>query len=440
MDRNQLYGNASKKPFNIPQKILMSGYIERINGNVGVHDEIFTRCLALYDGKTKLVIISNDLLEVDMEITLNVRKTLNEKFEIPYENIMVCSTHTHSGPAISEWDFSVRNYIKNDEIKKLKDEITQTIIENALFCISDLKTVRIGYAKSQCSEVTGNRVEENSISDYSINTILITDQNNDVTAVIINYACHPTILGADNSLISGDFPGALTKKLEGHFTNSTALFINGACGNQSTRFTRKGQNFQEVERMGDILYDSVINSLSQVQYYDSYAVLNAKLEDITFPLKKLLPREELVKNLEYAERAKNNAINNNLSAGEIRLAVTKYQGALISLNQSEILEKSDGINSEIQIFRIGNIEIIGVPVELFVEYGIEIKGKSQFPNPIIACYANEVLGYVYTSDAAKKGSYEAYASPFSDEAGKVLVNKVLEMERAQFLQGGRSTL
>lgn len=435
MNRNQLYGNASKRILNIPQNILMSGYIERTKGNVGTHDQLNTRCLTLYDGKTKLVIISIDLLQVDMEITLNVRKTLNEKLAVPYENIMLCSTHTHSGPTISEWDISVRDYLRNDEIKKLKNEITQTIIENAIFCISDLKPVSIGYVKSECSDVAGNRGKENGISDYSIYTILIKDEYEDVIAVVVNYACHPTILGADNLLISGDFPGVLAKKLEEHFKNSTSFFINGACGNQSTRFTRKGQDFQEVERVGTLLYEKVVNSLSEIHYDNSFVELYAKLENLTFPTKKLLSEEQLVRNLEYAEMAKNNAINNNLSAGQKRLAITKYQGAQISMNLLEILENLNGINSEIQIFRIGNIEIIGVPVELFVEYGIEIKCKSTSQNAIIAGYANEVLGYVYTKEAAEKGSYEVYASPFSDEAGDVIVNKVLEMERSLFLIG-----
>lgn len=432
MSENQLYGNATKKLLRIPQKVLMGGYIERIDGNAGVHDELYTRCAALYDGKTRIVIISNDLLEVDMEITQNVRNILNDKLGVPCENIMLCSTHTHSGPAISEWDFSVRDYIKKDEVKELKKEITQTIIENALICISNLEPVNIECVKSECSEVACNRVRENGVSDCSISTLVITDKKTNVMGLIVNYACHPTVLGADNIFISGDFPGALAKKIDEHFIKCTTLFINGACGNQSTRFTRKGQDFKEVDRMGSLLYDRVIDSLSHIKYNNSNVVLDARLEKIMLPSKKYLPREDLIKNLEYAERAKNNIINSNLSTGEKRLAVTKYQGALISLNLSEILEKSDGIKSEIQIFRIGNIEIIGMPVELFVEYGIKIKSKSHFPNVIIAGYANEVLGYVYTRDAAEEGGYEVYASPFSDEAGEVLVNKVLEMERTLF--------
>lgn len=432
MNKNQLLGNASKKVIKIPLNVLMSGYIERANGNVGVHDELFTRCVTLYNGKTQIVIISNDLLEIDREITLNVRWALKEKFAVPFENIMICSTHTHSGPAITAWDLSVRDYIKNDNIKRLKKEITQTIIDNALLCMSDLKTVNIGFAKSECRGVASNRMDKNSISDYSVNTIQLTDKSNDVVAVIVNYACHPTVLGADNLLISGDFPGDMAKRLERHFTNSTALFINGACGNQSTRFTRKEQGFEEVERMGALLFDSVITALSEKKNTNEFVALNAALGNITLPKKVFPPREDLVRNLAIAETARNSALNKSISSGEIRLAVTRYQGALISLNLSEILNKSGNINSEIQVFRIGNIEIVGVPVELFVEYGLEIKSKSLSPNTIIAGYANEVLGYVYTKEAAEKGGYEVFASPFSIETGEFIVNKVLEMERTLF--------
>lgn len=432
MDRNKLLGSASKKSINIPLNILMSGYIERKQGNIGVHDELFTRCVVLYDGRTKLIFISNDLLEVDREITLSVRMAINEKYEVPYENIMICSTHTHSGPAITTWDLSVKDYIQNDNIKRIKKEITQTIIDNVILCLSDLRPVNIGFIKSECSEIAGNRVEINSISDYSVNIMQITDNYNDVLALMINYTCHPTVLGSNNLLISADFPGVLVKRLENHFINSTAVFFNGACGNQSTRFKRKGQNFDEVERMGGLLFDSVINSLSEIKYTDASILLNAKIKNVTFPKKNFPPREELIKNLEYAEKVKNNVIDKDLPPGEKRIAITKYQGALIALGLSDILEKSGDIKSEIQIFRIGNIEIVGVPVELFVEYGLDIKSRSLSPNTIIAGYANEVLGYVYTREAAEKGSYEVYASPFSADAGEFIVDTVLEMERTLF--------
>jgi hypothetical protein len=184
--------------------------------------------------------------------------------------------------------------------------------------------------------------------------------------------------------------------------------------------------------MGNLLYDSVINALSKIQFSNNFIHLNTIMESIAFPKKKFSTRKELINNLAYAESIKNNAIENNLSSGEKRLAVTKCQGALIALRISEVLDKLGDINSEIQIFKIGDIEIVGVPVELFVEYGIEIKSKSISPNTIIAGYANEVLGYVYTKDAVESGGYEVYASPFSTEAGEFIVSKVLEMEKALF--------
>lgn len=433
MDRNQLYGNASKRVLSIPRNILLSGYIDRTDGNAGTHDELYTRCLVLFDEKIMLVIISNDLLEVDREITENVRKGINKEVGIPHENIMVCSTHTHSGPAVTKWDFSIGDYIERNEIKKLRHEITNAIIENAIQCMSELKPAVIGYIKTECSEVTGNRVEEKGISDPSIGTIIIKDMNEQVISLIVNYACHPTILGADNLLVSGDFSGVLMKKLDKYLINSTNLFINGACGNQSTRFNRRGQSFEEVERIAQLLYEKVINSLSTAEFFDSYPHLQTKLEEIIFPVKKLLAREKLVENYKNAEKNKNEIMDSNMSIGEKRLAITKLQGAKISLDLFKTLEGKKDIRSEIQIFRIGDMEIVGIPVELFVEYGIEIKNKSCSSNVILACYANEVLGYLCTEDAVSRGGYEAYASPFSPEAGRELVRKVLEIERTLFL-------
>ena len=161
-------------------------------------------------------------------------------------------------------------------------------------------------------------------------------------------------------------------------------------------------------------------------------MLQSKLEEIVLPVKKLLPKEQLMENYLDAEKNKSRILGSTLSMGEKRLAITKCQGARISLNLLEILKERKDIRSEIQIFKIGNIEIIGIPLELFVEYGMDIKKKSHSSNVVLACYANEVLGCLCTEEAALAGGYEAYASPFSTEAGWELVKKVLEIERTLF--------
>jgi hypothetical protein len=48
-------------------------------------------------------------------------------------------------------------------------------------------------------------------------------------AVMVNYACHPVILGHISNAVSADYPGYLTRFIEEE-TGAPCLFLNGACG------------------------------------------------------------------------------------------------------------------------------------------------------------------------------------------------------------------
>src|SRR5581483_624603 len=50
-------------------------------------------------------------------------------------------------------------------------------------------------------------------------------------ATIVNYACHPTIMGPPNRLITPDYPGAMKRVVE-QAVGGRCLFLQGAAGNQ----------------------------------------------------------------------------------------------------------------------------------------------------------------------------------------------------------------
>ena len=67
--------------------------------------------------------------------------------------------------------------------------------------------------------------------------------------LVYNYACHPTVLNADNRLRTADLPGAVAARLHEF---DEVILLNGSCGDISTRFTRKGYGFAELDRFADI--------------------------------------------------------------------------------------------------------------------------------------------------------------------------------------------
>ncbi|HJP31643.1 MAG TPA: neutral/alkaline non-lysosomal ceramidase N-terminal domain-containing protein [Candidatus Latescibacteria bacterium] len=66
-------------------------------------------------------------------------------------------------------------------------------------------------------------------SDDTVTVVRATDDDGNVIAHIINYACHPTTLAWDNRLISPDYIGAMRETVE-TATRAPCLFVQGTSG------------------------------------------------------------------------------------------------------------------------------------------------------------------------------------------------------------------
>ena len=60
----------------------------------------------------------------------------------------------------------------------------------------------------------------------------------------------------------------------------------------------------------------------------------------------------------------------------------------------------------IKALRIGDLGIVGLPGEIFVEYGLQIKAQSPFNHTMTVELANDYVGYCPTDKALDEGSYE----------------------------------
>ncbi|MGY8880354.1 MAG: hypothetical protein ACKVKV_06760, partial [Dehalococcoidia bacterium] len=66
--------------------------------------------------------------------------------------------------------------------------------------------------------------------DQEIGIVAINDTAGEPIATLLNFACHPTILGPANKLLSPDYPGYARKVVE-QYGGGLCLFLQGAAGN-----------------------------------------------------------------------------------------------------------------------------------------------------------------------------------------------------------------
>jgi hypothetical protein len=124
--------------------------------------------------------------------------------------------------------------------------LARSVGEAAAEAIRDLRDATIVYGKGR-SNLARNRDFHDEAADQFVcgfnpdgpsdDTLLVArvhDRQGDTLATVVNYACHPTTLAWDNTLISPDYVGAMRDVIE-CTTLAPCLFLQGASGDLGPR-------------------------------------------------------------------------------------------------------------------------------------------------------------------------------------------------------------
>ena len=428
-----LMAGCSKVKITPPLGTPLGGNV-RDKGSQGIHDDIYAKALVLNDGKKEIAFVSCALIAVTKVMVENIRQIVEKRCTIPQENILVCAFHTHSGPATGP----IFSEVNESYLNSLPEKIASSICQAK----ENLKKVRIRFASGEEKALPHNRrmkMKNGTLRmnwedlpldeidkpagpvDPEVGVIIIEELNGKMMAILINYTCHPAILAGDNFLISEDYPGYSMRLLEKEM-GALCLFTNGATGNINhinIFDPQQRRGFYEAERLGTILGKKVLSIIPLTKPI-SVEELKIIREEIELPLRRI-PDSEIEKARKLVQGRKIEKIS--LIDG---LSEEVYAEQILTLGK--ISEKN--LSSEIQVVSLGDIGLVSIPGELFVEYGLEIKKKSPFSHTFIIGYANDYVGYIPTSKAFKEGGYEVRtgaASKLDPKTGGIISKRVLEM-------------
>jgi hypothetical protein len=150
---------------------------------------------------------------------------------------------------------------------RLAELISQAIGE----AIAQLQTATIVYGLGHCDlaehrdywdEGSGQFVcglNPNGPSDSTLQLARIDDDAGKPLAVVVNYACHPTTLAWDNTLISPDYIGAMREMVE-QVHGGLCVFLQGASGDLGPRDGYVGDT-AVADRNGRLLGYAVLSAL-----------------------------------------------------------------------------------------------------------------------------------------------------------------------------------
>jgi hypothetical protein len=267
-------------------------------------------------------------------------------------------------------------------------------------------------------------------------------------ATLVNYACHPTIMGPLNRLITPDYPGAMKRVVE-HAVGGKCLFLQGSAGDQGPlqgfqANTKVYRNFgailgHEVAKVALGLnnvpsksnFREIIPSGAPLGMYDTeFATLSSLPlrvldKEIPVPLREGLPeRKAATEKLEFW-KSKLKSAREKADQSAITEAIYMARRADIQLRMADDFGGKTSAGVRTHFIAFGDIVLIGCNIEPFCEIGVEIKKCSPFPVSFMSGYTNGRMAYMATAEEWPKGGYEVENSPFGQEAAEVLSQNIL---------------
>ncbi len=154
------------------------------------------------------------------------------------DRLLVVFSHTHAAGLMG---FERESLPGGELIRDYLKGVASSVADLIRAARSRSQTAIITYGVGRCSLARNRDLWDDQLQQYvcgynpdglSDDTLLVarvTGDRNEPIATVVNYACHPTTLAWQNTLISPDFPGAMREVVE-RDTGAPCLFIQGASG------------------------------------------------------------------------------------------------------------------------------------------------------------------------------------------------------------------
>lgn len=215
--------------------------------STGVHRPLLATLLWLEpfatDGGRPHVVVSLDHCILDRADSLQMRHAIASAAGLTWDDIELTLSHTHGAGRITR----TRSDAPGGElIGPYLDRVAAQLGELVLEARRLVQPVTMLYGQGRCQlamERDFTDVERNlalcgpnpeGVADETLLVARLVDDKCQTVATVVNYACHPTTLAWQNTLVSPDYVGALYETVEQH-AGGLCLFLQGASADLGPR-------------------------------------------------------------------------------------------------------------------------------------------------------------------------------------------------------------
>ena len=414
----------------------LAGFAARQGVSTGIHDPLYAHALVVDNGTRAAAFVSVDVLGLAADFVHRVRQTIAARTGLREHGVMVSATHTHSAPVTVSTFFNPGASLD----QAYMDRLASAIVEAVATAWERRRPARVGVGSGKVSGIGRNRRTPNHLPvDDEVGIIKVALPDGRPWGVLVNHACHPTVLGPDNLLMTGDFPAFTVERVESALgAGSFALFVNGAQGNISMGHSSElsaigvitpGRTFERARELGYRLADAVLETLPSIPVSHDL-VLDFVSRTIQLPFNAYPPLPQMAAELGEAQAAVATLEKQGAPLDQVGAAKTRRLYASIrNFYAGEAAAARHGrLPVEIQGIRVGSGLFVAVPGELFVEIALRIKAATPHPFYIMGI-TNGYVGYLPTRDAYAAGGYEVVSAKVTDASEELLVRAIEELDR-----------
>lgn len=402
----------------------------------GYKTPLFVKAMVLANGIAEVAVVTLDEMGIDRPDYLRAVKMVEERCKVPAGAVLLVCSHTHVAPSMMPTLHTYRRAFNpgfDDAAAKRErswvERVREAIVQAVGAAKGSLREASIGVITMELPWLVFNRrrrtrnhgiwshwmgIPKNQACgvegpiDPQLGLFVVRDARYEPLSLLWNYTGHNSFSFADQ--YSADLPytlqAALDERLGRHIP---CLYAPGASGNINYFDYQKPEGLEKAT-------DDVASAIA-ASWRDA----------CTLPDVALGSRQATV---EFAQRDVSrywwkNDIEDKIPGWK------DYGPREVKRFQAE-QEERETCPVELTALRLGNAALVGVPAELFVEFGLEIKRRSPFRHTFVATYTNGYVGYVATREAFVGGSYEVWPTlnaRIGREGGCLMVERVTELLR-----------
>ncbi len=389
-----------------------------------IHDRLHVRCLALDDGQTKIAFAICDNVGIPREVFDLARQLISTQKNVPPENVLMASTHTHSA-------VSARNTREVNGEKVLDNYqtlVARRIAEAVESATKNMQPALIGWGGiDEPSEVNNRRwyVSEPSLLknpfggmdrvrmnppagsaallepagpvDPEVSFVSVKTIQGKPLALLANYSLH-YVGGVPVGDVSADYFAEFAKRIGaklGTDDSFVAIMSNGTSGDvNNIRFTEKSSRhepYQRINEVAELIASRVAEAHESIQFHD-WVALGCETEELDLDV-----------------RQPDQAMLDFFQSRESVPPVERHPHEKTYAERIQLLANGpERVTILLQAMRIGELGIATIPFEVFAETGLELKKQSPFADAFTIELANGSNGYLPTPAQHELGGYETW--------------------------------